>query len=293
MLSEQDMNQASYTYPDPPEGEPEKYFAYHTLSGFLQAKSEQFENNASVEFQLDDDTWKSLGYGQLDWLTSRLAYTLYKTMQEQSHFVLTKDITVEAAKSLIGMTQTKVVFAGHLYADLISSAPVYPFPILDHSALLEPTTQEQEMAMMEKFKVHTADELGNTGVIVHSLGTIAFPKPVHLNNKYMLFICQAVIVNHQSRNHLGVCPTEKSKNMCIFPIFHAGGVINVLRFFIVGGCHSYLNHYSASSKAIVKYIKQEKEVAVTAPLWILEKLAVYKKETNDIESFQKNVIFFE
>ncbi|OBZ89323.1 Linear gramicidin synthase subunit D [Choanephora cucurbitarum] len=314
----------SVTIPD----EPQRYFKYLTFSNFLTSKFEEYKDNICVRSYTKSGQIEVMTYKQVDGFTSRLAYHLYNDIKNKHDIQLGKGTTVaifnthsvssffliialvklkckmlmissrnspDAAKSLIEKTGCCLSFTGSLFINSISIVPVVPFPSPNyHELLAQPDRiSEEELEFIQRYSVHKEEELNDIVMIVHSSGTTAFPKPIQLSNRFMLFLTQALTANFSARGYEQLCLKETNQVVCLFPIFHIGGICSSFRAIVCGGSHVYLHQYPPSINEVVQCLKQGQEQICMTPLPLVESFMDYVTQTNESELLKSKIAYLE
>ncbi|KAI8377316.1 hypothetical protein BD560DRAFT_488260 [Blakeslea trispora] len=308
--------------------EPQRYFKSLTFSNFITTKLKEFKDNIFIRSRSEDGQTKLMTYGQVDNFTSKLACCLYNDIKAKYGIQLGKDVTVaifnthcvssfllivalikikckmlmisprnspEAVKSLIEKTKCCLCFAGPLFVDSVSSVPAALFPCSRYYELLNQPDgmSEKEIAFMEKFNSHQQEELNDIVAIIHSSGTTAFPKAIQLSNRYMLFLAQAFTPNFSARGYHRLCLKETSQVICLFPIFHVGGIGSAFRAIAYGGSNIYLHQYPPSINELMDCIREGQEMMCQIPLPLIEKLIAHVTQTNEVGLLRDKINFME
>ncbi|KAI8140030.1 hypothetical protein BJV82DRAFT_716146 [Fennellomyces sp. T-0311] len=253
-------------------------FDYNDYYSFINLFEERAKSNADslfIRYQLpNSQEYKTLTYAETDRIASNLASDWAPFLENVDSMALLADHSIYYLVSMLAIfkhqtvmmalsprnsaaanidlltkTESRYLVASEKYErmarECASQVPggcgVHVVPSLDLERLARKTP-------IFKRRPSTTEDIEKIALIIHSSGSTSFPKPIHLSNRYLFWLTQALSLQIQyDKKFLN----SSDVMLSTFPLYHVFGIFTLFSPMIFGASSLIMSQMPPSSKDII------------------------------------------
>ncbi|KAF7727900.1 hypothetical protein EC973_006899 [Apophysomyces ossiformis] len=283
---------------------------------YWKQQSNKYAHNVFARYQVGTK-YDTLTYAEVDRLATNLACNLKRHASGTESVALLADHSVyymicilaimklrltlvalstrnseDAIANLATETNAKLILTTEKYsqtaANVASRFDDRGILVMRHTdvkeLLKDPLDPQADELLDESF---SSVDIEKIALVIHSSGSTAFPKPIRLSNRYLMYNVQYHLAAYHGIENKDSLYNETDVMFACLPLFHVFGHLCAFNLITVGGSTIFPEKFPPSVPDILDALGQNNATYFAAPPLILEQLLNHMKETGDYSVMQK------